>query len=66
MSRRRLALHEGTISIPGMHVPTLIARKREGEELSSAEIGHLVDGYVSGEVADYQMSAFAMAVFSKG
>jgi pyrimidine-nucleoside phosphorylase len=49
-----------------MHVPTLIARKREGEELSSAEIGRLVDGYVSGEVADYQMSAFAMAVFFKG
>jgi pyrimidine-nucleoside phosphorylase len=49
-----------------MHVPTLIARKREGEELSTVEIGELVGGYVSGEVADYQMSAFAMAVFFKG
>jgi pyrimidine-nucleoside phosphorylase len=49
-----------------MHVPTLIARKREGEELSREEIGRLVDGYVAGEVADYQMSAFAMAVFFKG
>jgi len=49
-----------------MHVPTLIARKREGEELSSAEIKGLVDGYLSGDVADYQMSAFAMAVFFKG
>lgn len=49
-----------------MHIPTLIARKREGEELTAAEIGGLVDGYVSGEVADYQMSAFAMAVFFKG
>ena len=49
-----------------MHVPTLIARKREGEALSSAEIMGLVEGYVSGEVADYQMSAFAMAVFFKG
>jgi len=49
-----------------MHAPTLIARKREGEELSSAEIGWLVDGYVAGDVADYQMSAFAMAVFFRG
>ncbi len=49
-----------------MHIPTLIAKKREGGELSAEEIGYLVDGYVSGEVADYQMSAFAMAVFFKG
>lgn len=49
-----------------MHIPTLIARKREGEELSADEIGRLVNGYVSGEVADYQMSAFAMAVYFKG
>ncbi len=49
-----------------MHAPTLIARKREGEELSAEEIGWLVDGYVDGGVADYQMSAFAMAVFFKG
>ncbi|MBG7606908.1 MAG: thymidine phosphorylase [Verrucomicrobia bacterium] len=49
-----------------MHIPTLIARKREGEELSADEIGRLVNGYVSGDVADYQMSAFAMAVYFKG
>ena len=49
-----------------MHVPTLIARKREGDTLSPEEIGWLVDGYVRGDVADYQMSAFAMAVFFKG
>ncbi|MDP4625958.1 MAG: thymidine phosphorylase [Akkermansiaceae bacterium] len=49
-----------------MHIPTLIARKREGEELSKEEIGCLIEGYVSGVVADYQMSAFAMAVFFKG
>ena len=49
-----------------MHVPTLIARKREGETLSPSEIGWLVDGYVRGDVEDYQMSAFAMAVFFKG
>ena len=49
-----------------MHIPTLISRKREGEELSSREIAKLIDGYTKGEVPDYQMSAFAMAVFFKG
>ena len=49
-----------------MHVPTLISRKREGEELSTAEIRQLIEGYTTGEVPDYQMSAFAMAVFFKG
>jgi pyrimidine-nucleoside phosphorylase len=49
-----------------MHIPTLISRKREGEELSSTEIRKLIEGYTSGEVPDYQMSAFAMAVFFKG
>lgn len=49
-----------------MHVPTLIARKREGQALSTEEISWLVNGFVRGDVADYQMSAFAMAVFFKG
>lgn len=49
-----------------MHVPTLISRKREGEELSASEIRKLVAGYTAGDVPDYQMSAFAMAVFFRG
>ncbi|MEO5913049.1 MAG: thymidine phosphorylase [Luteolibacter sp.] len=49
-----------------MHIPTLIARKREGEQLSPREIEQLIEGYTKGEVPDYQMSAFAMAVFFKG
>ena len=49
-----------------MHVPTIISRKRDGEELSAREIEKLIAGYTSGEVPDYQMSAFAMAVFFKG
>lgn len=49
-----------------MHTPTLIARKREGEELSASEITGLIEGYVEGNVVDAQMSAFAMAVFFKG
>ncbi len=49
-----------------MHVPTLISRKREGEELAAEEIHALIAGYTAGEVPDYQMSAFAMAVFFQG
>ncbi|MCF7733661.1 MAG: thymidine phosphorylase [Akkermansiaceae bacterium] len=49
-----------------MHVPTLIARKREGEELSTDEIRQLIEAYTADEVPDYQMSAFAMAVFFRG
>ncbi|MCH7227201.1 thymidine phosphorylase [Haloferula sp. A504] len=48
------------------HIPTLISRKRDGEHLKPEEIRGLIDGYVAGEVPDYQMSAFAMAVFFKG
>ena len=43
-----------------MHIPTLISRKREGEELSGREIEKLIDGYTRGAVPDSQMSAFAM------
>lgn len=49
-----------------MHVPTVISRKREGEELSEKEIRLLIEGYTSGQVPDYQMAAFSMAVFFKG
>ncbi|MFD0958754.1 pyrimidine-nucleoside phosphorylase [Paenibacillus chungangensis] len=44
----------------------LIGKKRDGGELSSAEILHLMRGYVSGEVPDYQMAAWAMAVYFRG
>ncbi|MEY2511338.1 MAG: hypothetical protein QOE26_2101 [Verrucomicrobiota bacterium] len=49
-----------------MHVPTLIEKKREGQELTRDEIEFLIEGFTSGEIADYQMSAWAMAVFFKG
>src|SRR6202171_6162830 len=49
-----------------MHVPTLIEKKREGQELTKEEIEYLVTGFTSGEIPDYQMSAWAMAVFFKG
>ncbi len=49
-----------------MHIPTLIERKRNGEELAPNEIAALIDGFTRGEIPDYQMSAFAMAVFFRG
>src|SRR3954452_17079015 len=49
-----------------MHVPTLIEKKREGQELTKDEIEFLITGFTSGAIADYQMSAWAMAVFFKG
>ncbi len=44
----------------------IIEKKRDGEELSEDEIRTLVSGFSEGSVPDYQMSAFAMAVFFKG
>jgi len=44
----------------------LIARKRDGLPLTAAELRWLIAGFVSGEVADYQMSAFAMATVLRG
>src|SRR3954470_14052760 len=49
-----------------MHIPTLIEKKRDGHELTKDEIDQLITGFISGAVADYQMSAWAMAVFFKG
>src|SRR3989440_852115 len=49
-----------------MHVPTLIEKKRDGKELTKEEIEFLIDGFISGRIADYQMSAWAMAVFFQG
>jgi pyrimidine-nucleoside phosphorylase len=46
-----------------MHVPTLIEKKRDGGELSAEEIEFLIEGFTLGEIPDYQMSAWAMAVF---
>jgi pyrimidine-nucleoside phosphorylase len=45
----------------------LIMRKRNGEELSQAELEWLIDAYTVGdELTDYQMAAFLMAVYFKG
>jgi pyrimidine-nucleoside phosphorylase len=44
----------------------LIQRKRDGEELGAAELAGLVLGYARGEVPDYQLAAFCMAVYFRG
>lgn len=49
-----------------MRAVDLIQKKRDGLELSSDEIQWLISGYVAGTVPDYQMSAFAMAVYFQG
>src|SRR5215467_6249343 len=49
-----------------MRTVDLIQRKRDGEELAPEEIDFLVEGYTGGEIPDYQMSAFLMAVYFSG
>src|SRR6201997_5279817 len=49
-----------------MRTVDLIQRKRDGEELSPEEIEYLVDGYTRGDIPDYQMSSFLMAVYYSG
>lgn len=49
-----------------MNVLEVIARKRDGQAHTADEIRFLVAGYVAGEVADYQMAAWLMAVCVRG
>ncbi len=49
-----------------MNAAFLIAKKRDGGELSPEEIGQFVAGYASGTIPDYQMSAMAMAIYLQG
>jgi pyrimidine-nucleoside phosphorylase len=49
-----------------MHVPSLIEKKRDGGKLTAEEIKFLVEGFTDGNIPDYQMSAWAMAVFFRG
>lgn len=49
-----------------MRAYDLILKKRNGEELTGEEIDFLIGGYLAGQVPDYQMSAFLMAVFFRG
>ncbi|TCN01682.1 pyrimidine-nucleoside phosphorylase [Paenibacillus sp. BK033] len=49
-----------------MRAVDLIQKKRDGGELTAKELTFLVDGYCDGDIPDYQMSAWAMAVLFRG
>jgi pyrimidine-nucleoside phosphorylase len=49
-----------------IHPAELIRRKRDGQRLAPEEIAELILGYARGEVPDYQLAAFCMAVYFRG
>ena len=49
-----------------MRMVDLIIKKRDGHELSDEEIRFWINGYVKGEIPDYQSSAMQMAIVFRG
>ncbi len=49
-----------------MNPAFVIARKRDGEELTDSEIRDFVSGFANGQIPAYQMSALAMAIYLRG
>ncbi|NDJ74655.1 MAG: thymidine phosphorylase [Chloroflexi bacterium] len=49
-----------------MRATDVIAKKRDGEELSTAEIEWFVTGFTEGEIPDYQAAAWLMAIYLRG
>ena len=49
-----------------MRMYDLITKKKQGEALSKEEINFIIEGFTNGNIPDYQMSAFLMAVCLKG
>lgn len=49
-----------------MRAIDIIAKKRDGEELTSEEIQFFVQGYTKGEIPDYQAAAWLMAIYLRG
>ena len=49
-----------------MHMVDIIRKKRGGGKLTDAEIDAVVQGCVSGEIPDYQLSALMMAICFQG
>lgn len=48
-----------------MRMVDLIAKKRDGEALTNAEIDLMIEQYTNDEIPDYQMSAMLMAIYFK-
>jgi pyrimidine-nucleoside phosphorylase len=53
-------------AMPSVNPVNLIRKKRDGGALTREELQALIHGYVDGDVPDYQMSAFLMAVYFSG
>lgn len=49
-----------------MTVYEIITKKRDGINLTRQEIEFIIDGYTSGKIPDYQMSALLMAIYLNG
>jgi pyrimidine-nucleoside phosphorylase len=49
-----------------MRAYEVIQAKRDGRSIPPADLAALVDGFTRGEIPDYQMAAFCMAVFFRG
>ncbi|MFW5749180.1 MAG: pyrimidine-nucleoside phosphorylase [Halanaerobium sp.] len=49
-----------------MRAYDIIYKKREGQKLNKEELEFLINGYVNGDIPDYQLSAWAMAVYFQG
>ena len=49
-----------------MRIYDIIAKKRDGGTHTRAELETLINGYVAGDVPDYQMAAWMMAVYLRG
>ena len=49
-----------------MRFNDLIEKKKQGQELTKEEIEFWIEGYVNGQIPDYQVSALLMAIWFKG
>jgi len=49
-----------------MNTYEIIKKKRDGQPLSKGEIDYLINGFTLGDIPDYQMAAFLMAVYFRG
>ena len=49
-----------------MRIVDLIIKKKNNISLTNEEIHYIIDGYVNGEIEDYQMSSLLMAICFNG
>jgi pyrimidine-nucleoside phosphorylase len=63
-----LVRRQETANIGGFYlrVYDLILKKRNGFTFNKAEIDYFIDGYVQGDIPDYQISALLMAIYFQG